>query len=182
MGTLDIQAIDTKSLASKAAPVVEHELRILISEAAFDRAVAPGTVPEVITVQGGRTCASDDCGWAIADSLNDMDPSLGFEVSHNGVFTDTRTYSPFVPECINLGVFYDDQHGPFEILDPEKLEALTEAAIGVFWEDIPIYRTPVPVVPRINWDFRLPQDRTAYIGLTTEDDWSWVKEVRQEQH
>lgn len=114
----------------------------------FDRAVAfdrPNDY-EVICTQGGTACASITAGSEIVAAL--LKQGLEYEVSHRGSFTDTKVYSPVIPECFNLGVGYTNQHTPGEDLDIIHAEALLKAAIAINWEDIGVYRQlPSTVVP-----------------------------------
>ncbi len=104
---------------------------------AFDRAVKPGQAPEVIVSQGWEECASEACGQALCDQLG-----MGFEVSHEGVFTDTKLYAANVAECLNVGCFYDLQHGRCEYVDMEKFRLFEQAVLRVDWESLPIVRQP----------------------------------------
>jgi len=106
---------------------------------AFDRAVKPGQAPEVIVKQGGRTCASNECGQALADQLN-AHSGLGYVVSDKGVFTDTLHYADNVAECLNVGIYYDLQHSPYEYVDEVNFYKVVEAALLVDWEGLPIRR------------------------------------------
>ena len=106
---------------------------------AFDRAVKPGQAPEVIVKQGGRTCASNECGQALADQLN-AHSGLGYVVSDKGVFTDTLHYADNVAECLNVGIYYDLQHSPYEYVDEVNFYKVVEAALLVDWEGLPVLR------------------------------------------
>lgn len=115
---------------------------------AFDRAVTPGLPPEVITHQGGTRCASDECGQAIAEAFNAAVPELGFVISDRGVFTDTRNYHSNVSECLNIGCFYCDQHGPSEFVDIQGVNRLLKACLSIDWDALPTVRDPKVREPR----------------------------------
>lgn len=122
---------------------VLHKHRELLDD--FSRAIAfdrPNNF-EVIVTQG-RECASVTMGEALAKALNDN--GMMYEVSHRGVVTDTKIYADVIPECINLGVGYGQQHGPNEYLDVAHVEALLKAAIAIKWDELPTVRKPGPVI------------------------------------
>ena len=135
---------------------------------AFDRAVHPGQRPEVITHQSGMRCASDEMGQALADALNKVDPSLGYEPSDRGVLTDTLEYIEIVPECLNLGCFYDLQHSKAEYVDIERVEALKEACLVIDWESLPTKRDPHVVEDEPRWGYGMGSDVEVEMAL---DDW-----------
>lgn len=108
---------------------------------AFDRAVRSGESPEVIITQGGTECASKEFGEALCKELNTHG---GFDqpyvISHKGSFTDSKNYRSLVPECVNIGCFYEHQHSPKEYVDVRGLEKLVTAACKVAWDKLPIIR------------------------------------------
>lgn len=132
-------------VGANAMKIKEREFLDQFSRAiAFDRAVQIGTRPEVICTQGGHPCASPAFGMMLASALNNCgvvfaDPWV---VGHGGTFTDTKVYSGIIPECVNLGVFYAQQHSSREFLDVAGLEALVKAAIEVKWDDLKANRKP----------------------------------------
>ncbi len=97
---------------------------------------------EVITHQGGLRCCSDKFADALIKALN-----LGYEKSTKGTFTDTKVYRRVIPECVNLGVGYQNQHGPDEFLDYSHLLALRDAIFTVQWESLPVDRNPAEPDP-----------------------------------
>jgi hypothetical protein len=99
---------------------------------------------EVIVTQSGQGCASIEHGTALAKALNDLVPAFSYEVSHKGVVTDSKMYAGLIPECINIGVGYCNQHSKDETQDWEHLEQLTKAAIALDWDKLPIKRI-IPV-------------------------------------
>lgn len=96
---------------------------------------------DVITHQSGGRCASDAFGQAMADSLN-RTWGLGFELCDGGVYTDTIEYRALVPECLNLSVGYDKQHGPRETQDFTFLQGLLNALLVLDFDTMPIERVP----------------------------------------
>lgn len=109
----------------------------------FNRAVAfdrPSDF-EVIVTQGGTTCASKEAGDFIVNEFKKY--NLGYELSHKGVFTDTKVYIGVIPECFNIGVAYYNQHGKDEYLDVVHLDELVKAAISTPWDSMPTVRKPV---------------------------------------
>ena len=106
----------------------------------FSRAIAfdrPNDF-EVITHQGGFRCASDEAGNFIVDSFKKV--GLAYSLSDRGVFTDTKVYAGVIPECLNLGVAYYQQHSADEYLDVVHLEELLKACIATDWEKMPVVR------------------------------------------
>ena len=104
---------------------------------AFDRR---GT-GEVITMQGGETCASIEFGGALADALNEH--GLLYTTSDKGIYTDTKEFTALISECVNVGTGYYQEHGSQEHLDLNHLTMLALAAVQVDWESLPTVRIPV---------------------------------------
>lgn len=114
----------------------------------FDAAVAfdrPDNT-EVIISQGGLRCASDKYGNALAKQLGH-----NYEISHRGVLTDTKIYRGIIPECVNIGVGYNSQHGRGEYQDYDHLLKLREAVLKVQWDSLPVDRDPTAPDPRPAW-------------------------------
>jgi hypothetical protein len=130
---------------------------------AFDRAVRTNENPEVILTQGGQTCASLEFGEALCKALNKVEFDLPYIVSHKGSFTDSKVYRDTVPECVNIGCFYQHQHGPNEYVDVVGLERLVNAAIQVEWSKLPIIRNPLTPPPISEGLFG--DDRGFYAGM-----------------
>ena len=124
-----------------------EELEMVI---AFDRAVHNGDNPEVILTQGGQKCASTEFGEALCKELNKVNFELPYVVSHKGMFTDSKVYRNEVPECVNIGCFYQHQHGADEYVDVIGLEKLVKAACQVEWDKLPIIRNPFVAPPKNN--------------------------------
>ena len=105
---------------------------------AFDR---PNTY-EVICTQGGVQCASSVFGLALAKALNDLESDFKYEISHRGVFTDNKVYAYAIPENVNLGVGYFNQHTKEEYLDYNHVKRLLAACLKIKWDDLPTNRKP----------------------------------------
>lgn len=133
---------------------------------AFDRAVLPGQQPEIIITQSGTPCASEECGQALADALNAVEPDLGFVISHRGVFTDTLNYVDNVAQCLNVGCFYADQHTPGEFVDIEKVNMLLKAVLSISWDSLPTQRRAELEFDK-PWDFSTSaEEEDLYCALT----------------
>lgn len=103
---------------------------------AFDRR---GT-GEVIVVQGGTRCASDEFGDALSDALNEQ--GLLYMTSDKGVYTDTKEFRKSIPECVNVATGYYQEHGSSEHLDLDHFMQLALAAVRIDWENLPTVRDP----------------------------------------
>lgn len=97
---------------------------------AFDR---PDSY-EVIITQGGASCASVGFGSELAKALSQN--GLNYEISHKGMFTDSKVYRHIIPECINIGVGYYSQHTNNEYLDWDHILKLTKTVIAVDWSKL----------------------------------------------
>jgi len=124
------------TLAEHLPILSEYEIAL-----AFDR---PHN-DEVITHQRGQECASQKCALALCERLNKH--GFAYKPSAKGVFTDTANYRKVIPECFNLGVGYDRQHGYQETLDYAHAAALLEALCHVDWDSLPIDRDPAKPDP-----------------------------------
>lgn len=118
----------------------------------FDRA---GT-SEIITVQGGERLASSEFAEALSQQFAECD--LLYSESTKGVFTDNALWGRLIPENINLGVAYTQQHGPNETLDLNHFGLLAIAAVRIDWESLPTSRVPQK------------EKYGVYKGSTTYDD------------
>lgn len=109
---------------------------------AYDRAIAfdRGGRSDVITHQAYGRCASDTFAKELSARLNAW--GMRMEPSDGGVFTDTANYVSIIPECTNISVGYDRQHGPHETLDVEHLLELRHAVLCIDWETLPTERDP----------------------------------------
>lgn len=106
---------------------------------------------EVITHQrGGTECASQKCAQALCARLNKH--GFNYAPSAKGTFTDTANYRKLIPECFNLGVGYDSQHGYNETLDYARASALLDALCHIDWDSLPVDRDPAKPDPRPEYE------------------------------
>ena len=109
---------------------------------AFDR---PRT-NEVISHQRSTRCASEEFCSALVAALNES-PYLDYKTSDRGVFTDTYNYRRNIPECVNIGVGYENQHGTQEMQDYGHLCALKDRVLAIDWDSLPVARDPKVIEP-----------------------------------
>lgn len=107
---------------------------------AFDRR---GTGDIITEMMCGVTC-SREFALALAAKLN-MAPGvpLAYRPDDTGSFTDTANYRRIIPECTNISVGYENEHGPSEVLDVEHLLLLRDALVFAFKQggtDLPVVR------------------------------------------
>ena len=147
---------------------------------AFDRR---GT-GEVITMQGGETCASIEFGGALADALNEH--GLLYTTSDKGIYTDTKEFTALISECVNVGTGYYQEHGSQEHLDLSHLTMLALAAVQIDWESLPTVRIPVEepeytFAGYTNYAYDKQYDtlEKQRIGLVEEAifDWYWGRKL-----
>jgi hypothetical protein len=100
---------------------------------------------EVIYHQGGMRCASLKFTEAMCAALNKH--GFKYQPSTRGTFTDTKNYRKLIPECINIAVGYESQHGRNETLDYGHLNALAKALCEINWDALPIDRDPAEADP-----------------------------------
>lgn len=132
----EVGGVGSSSFVKNSAAYLEDIEQVV----AFDRAVYDDANPEVILSQRGGRCASDEYGNELAKRLNLTKFDKPYVISHKGVFTDSANYSRVVPECVNLGCFYVNQHTPREVVDVFGVERLAEAACAIDWSTLPIKR------------------------------------------
>jgi|GEM_PF-2239117 len=110
--------------------------------AEFDRAIAFDRrgYSDVITHQAGGRCASNEFAEALSDRLNDL--GLLYMPCDGGIYTDTAEFVDFIPECTNISVGYDNEHGNRESQDGPYLQQLCEAALDLDWDSLPVKREP----------------------------------------
>lgn len=119
----------------------EHDefLKKFTHAIAFDRR---GT-GDIITHQWRGRCCSEVFANGLADLLNGKDKTFfHYRPDDGGTFTDTANYTELIPECTNVSVGYDHEHGPGEVLDLQHLFALRDRCIEVFLDmpDLPVVR------------------------------------------
>lgn len=102
----------------------------------FDRR---GTKSIITHMFVGRTC-SDGFARSLGVALG-----MGHVPDDTGSFTDTANLSGLVPECTNVSVGYDNEHGPHETLRWPYLKKLAARLCAVFagnGPDLEIARLP----------------------------------------
>lgn len=133
--------LGSKDLAKQAAPWLSQHKRAI----AFDRR---GTT-SIITRQRSERCCSDKFGQALADAMGD----LGYELDPTGLYTDTASYMEIIPECTNVSVGYDHEHGPEETLDIGHCKRLRDQVLTINWGELPTERDP-KAEPDFDWGAR----------------------------
>ncbi|HEV2225039.1 MAG TPA: hypothetical protein VGR84_18755 [Candidatus Acidoferrales bacterium] len=105
---------------------------------------------DVITHQMVGRTASDDAALQIATILGGK-----YFPSNTGTFTDTANYADIVPECTNISVGYEREHGPTESLDLAHLFSLRKTVLTADWSQLKAHRKPgdfeVPDWPEDDW-------------------------------
>ncbi len=122
--------LGSKDLAKQAKDWLSQHKRAI----AFDRR---GTT-SVITRQRSDRCCSDKFGQALADALGDLE----YELDPTGLYTDTASYMEIIPECTNVSVGYDHEHGPEETLDIGHCKRLRDQVLTINWGALPTERDP----------------------------------------
>ena len=96
----------------------------------------------VITEQLYGVCCSDEFALALANQLNESEPTFNYELDDTGICTDSIQFQSLVPECTNISVGYYNEHKNIESQDIEHLVKLCKACVKVDWESLPIKREP----------------------------------------
>ena len=106
----------------------------------FDHAIAfdRGHTTDIITHQGGTRCCSDAFAQELADRMFDV----GLMPDNSGVYTDTAEFIDIIPECTNISVGYERQHGVDETLDVRYLDRLINCVLTMSWYGLPTQRDP----------------------------------------
>src|SRR5690606_19751001 len=116
---------------AEKTPDVVADIKRCIS---FDRR---GT-SSVITHQGTGRCCSDEFADALSMALcNDV---LLYGPDDTGVFTDSANFVHLIPECTNISVGYDSEHGPRETQDMWHMIHLVRHLVTVDWSALPTVR------------------------------------------
>ena len=92
----------------------------------------------IITKMGGSVTCSDAFANSLAEQLG-----MGYKPDPTGLFTDVGRYCDMVPECTNLSVGYQNEHGSREIINAAWLvNQFIPALYEVKWEELPVSRDP----------------------------------------
>src|SRR5271166_3985952 len=94
----------------------------------------------IITHQLGARCCSTAFTQALSDELGRV--GLDYRADSTGLFTDTANYMYLVPECTNLSVGYEREHGPTENLDAIHAGWLRGAMLKFDASGLPARRDP----------------------------------------
>ena len=98
---------------------------------------------DVITHQRGRRTASQEFALALAHDLNLC--GLDYAPSDHGLYTDTESYEALIPECTNLSIGYEGNHGKQETVSTCFVLKLLDALLQVDWANLPCVRVPTPL-------------------------------------
>jgi hypothetical protein len=122
--------------------VASHEpgrLANIDAAIAFDRR---GT-NNLITHQMARRGCSDNFAKALCKAVNLAgNGGLAYSPDDSGSYTDTYSYFDIVPECCNMSIGYQSEHGPNESLDFAHLSKLRAAIVSAPFSGLPIERDP----------------------------------------
>lgn len=111
---------------------------------------------DVITHQIGR-CASDAFALSLSAELNKGKPTLDYEPSDQGIFTDTANYTGIIGECTNLSVGYFHMHSVHEELDLLFLQRMLESLCAVDASRLVFEREPGDYELDDSFDYTTPQ-------------------------
>lgn len=139
----------------------------------YDRAIAfdRAGLGDVITHQSGGRCCSDVFANALADAMNIN--GLMYMPDSTGVYTDTAEFTHIIPECTNLSVGYEHQHGDREELNLLHFVAVAEVVTKIDWEALPTSRDPKVKEPRYSRYGKAPAGSAA----TTAEFDNWMAGV-----
>ena len=125
--------------------VVEHEpyrLKGFDACVAFDRR---GT-RDIITHQMSERGCSGAFANSLADAINSFSPSLlAYEPDPTGSYTDSYSYFRHIPECTNVSIGYDHEHGPRETLNAQHCVLLRSALCNIDLSSLVIERDPLVI-------------------------------------
>lgn len=108
-------------------------------------------VSSVITHQGWGRCCSDEFADALAMAL--CNDELLYAPDDTGIFTDSANFVGLIPECTNISVGYDCEHGTKESQDVWHLVHLLRQLVTIDWQALPTARDP-SVVDDDEWGYR----------------------------
>jgi len=134
----------------------------------FDR---KGT-EDIIATQKGDVCCSPDFQDALADALYELDGGLNYKGGAHGSFTDSASFMDVIPECTNVAIGYDCQHGPQETQLVHHAHYLRARLVHVghqLHSLLPVQRDPTPIpLPTYQnqrygtgWGYHYPEEIAA---------------------
>lgn len=141
--------------------------------AGFDMAIAldrAGT-HDIVSHQMGQRCASPTFINSLGAELSRVDSRLTYRSAH-GVYTDTAEYTHLIPECTNLSVGYEGQHGRSESVNSAHVMRLRNALITLDTDRLIVARNPLDSDYGSLWgDYGYADTAVEVIdGYTYEDD------------
>lgn len=125
---------------------------------------------EIITEQSFGITASDRFAESLAAELKSKNEKLSFFPSAFGVLTDTNSYAEIIPECTNVGVGYNNQHGPTEIVDFVHMVKLRDALVDFDESSLVVDRDPHDKSNK-SWNYYGYSSDWDYSGKKTYDAW-----------
>ncbi len=110
----------------------------------FDAAIALDRrdFDNIITHQGGERGCSEEFAKAIGKQIG------GYKPDPTGAYTDTKQYFALIPECTNLSVGYQGQHGPGEKQYIGHALTLRKSLIAMDLKALPIVRDRTKIETR----------------------------------
>lgn len=119
--------------ASTIAKSLPHLLEGFLFSLEVDRA---GT-DEVIASQSYGECASEAFCLQLGKAIG-----MGHKPSHQGVYTDVSEFASIIPENVNIGAGYYNQHTVKETVNLTYVYKLTEKLINLDYSNLAITREP----------------------------------------
>lgn len=119
-----------------------HKLATFDACIAFDR---KGT-DNLITHQSGQRGISIAFADSMIEALSSAsDGALSYVHDDTGSYTDSYTYFDTIPECCNVSIGYEREHGPNETLDVGHLWRLRCAMVRADFSELCIERDPATI-------------------------------------
>lgn len=93
---------------------------------------------DIVIAQRGSNCCSNEFATELAQRLGRDSGKI-----KSGIYTDSAEFVHLIPECTNVGVGYQNEHTPEEVLDLLIFDKLVQHCIapGTF-QNLPIKREP----------------------------------------
>ena len=103
----------------------------------------------LITHQMYERGCSDLFATTLSDAIySASNGAISYQLDDSGSYTDSYSYFDLVPECTNLSVGYDGEHGPRETLDVAHLWRLRNAMTQIDLSGLVIERDPTTPKPK----------------------------------
>lgn len=126
---------------------------------AFDRRDHDNLITHQLGQRGCSTGFADSLIQAISQASG---AALAYREDDTGSYTDSYSYFDLIPECTNLSVGYDGEHGPRETLDAAHIWRLKEAMTKADLSKLRFERDPYA-----------SQERTYGAWNYRQNDWLW---------